>query len=409
MIKILFLDDSLEKIGITRDFLIGECNIPIRNIDVAYNVKEGRKLLYENDYDLLLLDLVLPRDQESEATAEDCVKFLGEIYYNSEIHIPVHIIGFSQHDELFDLHGGSFEDKLWHLISFSYTDNRWKDKLKNKVCHLVSVKTRFKESLEMVNKFDMAIICALEMPELQAVLELQCGWKLFETGSDPLLFHEGRISTINGNTYRIIACSINKMGMQATASVASMIIARFQVQYIFMVGICAGVRERGLNFGDIIITENCTDYGNGKVVEDADSGNLIFKPEPQQLQTDQMLLAKLSSFASRQIELLKIQTGYKGVKPNEMLQVKIAPTLSGAYVVASKSMVESISEPNRKIAGIDMEGYGLYLTCHFFNQTKPLMIKSVCDFADEKKDDRFQAYASYTSAKFLHAFIFEML
>ena len=56
-----------------------------------------------------------------------------------------------------------------------------------------------------------------------------------------------------------------------------------------------------------------------------------------------------------------------------------------------------------------MECYGLYLACHFFNQTKALFIKSVCDFGDEKKDDSHQEYAAYTSARFIHSFLFNMM
>lgn len=408
MIKILILDDSPEKIAITRKFLVEECKVNPDFIDVRSNVKDGRKILYENDYDLLLLDLVLPRDSETEATADESIKFLDEIYYNSDIHIPVHIIGFSQHENLFKDHNDSFEDKLWHLIAFSYSNNNWKDKLKNKICHLISVKNRFKESIEFKNKFDFAIICALENPELNAILELPCDWKIFYSEDDPILYHEGTINTLNGNSYRVLACSINKMGMQATASVASMIITKFKVKNIFMTGICAGIKDRGLNFGDIVVAENSFDYGSGKIQE-SDTGIFIFKPEPHQFSTDQTLISKLNNFINKKIELSKIQNAYKGNLSKNMLQAKIGPIASGSYVVASKSFAANIAEPNRKLLAIDMEGYGLYLACHFFNQTKALFVKSVCDFGDKEKDDNYQSYAAFTSANFLHSFIFNML
>ena len=408
MIKVLILDDSTEKINITKKFLEEECKIEAEFIDEKYNIKEGRKALYEKDYDLLLLDLVMPRDSESEASAGESIKFLEEIYYNSDIHIPVHIIGFSQHDELIEIHSDSFEDKLWHLITFSYTNNSWKDKLKNKICHLISVKSRFKESIEAKNKFDFAIICALENPELNSILELPCNWKPFDNEDGPILYHEGKINTLNGNSYRVIACSINKMGMEATASISSMLISKFKVKNIFMTGICAGVKERGLDFGDIVIAENSTDYGSGKMTE-TESGTFLFKPEPHQFPTDQNLISKLNNFINKNVEILKIQTNFKGTPSKTLLKAKIGPVASGSYVVASKSFVSNITEPNRKLLAIDMEGYGLYLACHFFNQTKALYIKSVCDFGDEKKDDDYQKYAAYTSANFLHSFIFNML
>lgn len=408
MIKILILDDSTEKIRIIRGFLKEECNVDSSYVDDRGTIKEGRKILYENDYDLLLLDLVMPRDSESEPTPEESIKFLNEIYYNSEIHIPVHIIGFSQYDELILSHLDNFEDKLWHLINFSFIDNNWKDKLKNKVCHLISVKNRFKESIEAKTKFDIGIISALETPELREILYLPCNWKTVEIDGDPNVYHEGSISTINGNTYKLIACSINKMGMQATASVSSMIIAKFKVKYLFMSGICAGVKEKGLNFGDIVIAENLTDYGSGKIISNT-QGELVLKPEPHQFPTDQNLIAKINNFIRDNSYLASIQSKYTGIHNQSILKAKIGPVASGSYVIASKSLVETIAEQNRKLLAIDMEGYGLYLACHYFNQTKALLIKSICDFGDDQKDDTYQAYAAYTSANFLHSFIFNMM
>ncbi len=408
MIKVLILDDSHEKISIIKKFLLEECNINEQFVDERNTIKDGRKILYENDYDLLLLDLVMPRDSQSDPTAEESIKFLDEIYYNSEIHIPVHIIGFSQYDELILSHTDSFQDKLWHLINFSYTNNSWKDKLKSKICHLISVKNQFKESIESKSQFDIGIICALETPELKEILELTWNWKRFNVEGDPNIYHEGLINTVNGNAYRIIACSINRMGMQATASVSSMIIAKFKVKNLFMTGICAGIKSTNLNFGDIIIAENLTDYGSGKMSENT-KGDFIFKAEPHQFPTDQNLISKVNTFIRDNNELLSIQSNYKGTQSSTILNAKIGPVASGSYVVASNSLVEKIAEPNRKLLAIDMEGYGLYLACHYFNQTKALFIKSICDFGDENKNDEHQRYAAYTSARFLNSFIVNMM
>lgn len=408
MIKILILDDSVEKVKIIKQFLKEECNVDEKFINERQTIKEGRKILYENDYDLLLLDLVLPRDSESEPTAEESIKFLDEIYYNSEIHIPVHIIGFSQYDELINTHADSFDDKLWHLINFSYTNNNWKDKLKSKICHLISVKNRFKEIIEAKSTFDIGIISALETPELKEILELPCNWKTLEFDNDPIVYHEGSISTLNGNTYRLIACSINKMGMQATASVTSMIVAKFKVKYLFMNGICAGIKERGLEYGDIIIAENLTDYGSGKMTSNS-QGELVLKPEPHQFPTDQNLISKINNFIRNNKELISIQSSFKGTQAKTVLKAMVGPVASGSYVIASKSLVKTLTDSNRKLLAVDMEGYGLYLACHYFSQTKPLFIKSVCDFGDETKDDTYQSYASYTSARFLYSFLFNIM
>jgi nucleoside phosphorylase len=175
-----------------------------------------------------------------------------------------------------------------------------------------------------------------------------------------------------------------------------------------MTGICAGIKDRGTNYGDIIISENITDYGSGKMVEN-DNNDLILKPEPHQIPTEQHLISKLNSFLREEDKILQIQTKYKGNKPTTLLTAKIGPTTSGSYVVSSEDLVNSITNQNRKLLAIDMEAYGMYLACHYFNKATPLMIKSVCDFGDKHKGDDYQNYASFTSANFLYSFIFNML
>lgn len=408
MIKILILDDSREKTNLIKTFLIEECQIDEGLITDCATIKDGRKILYSNDFDLMLLDLVMPRELGSEPSAEESIRFIEEIYYNSQIHIPVHIIGFSQHIKLVNEHNEKFEDRLWHLINFDYTNNEWKDKLKNKVCHLVSVKERFKEVIESKYKFDAGIICALESPELKEVLDLPLNWKEFRIENDPFVYHEGSLQTKKGNDYRIVACSINKMGMQAAASLSSMMISKFSIKQLYMVGICAGVRARNVNYGDIIISESTLDYGTGKMQENVQN-EMVFNPEPHQLPTDQTILANIHNFLRNNEEILKIQSSYNGEKPNNLLSAFVGPIASGSYVVSSNSFVKSITQHNRKLIGIDMEGYGVYLACHFFNNTKALFIKSVSDYGDDQKDDRFQKYASYTSARFLYSFLFNSL
>jgi nucleoside phosphorylase len=358
----------------------------------------------------LLLDLVLPRDNDSEATAEESIKFLEEIYYNSSINIPIHIIGFSQYDDMVKQYESKFENKLWHLIKFDYINSEWKDLLKVKISHLISTKIEYKKSIEGKENFDYAIICALDNPELKAVLQLPCEWKMLkiDESNDPIVYYEGTINTLNGNARRILACSVNKMGMQATVCITSIIISKFNVDTVFMTGICAGVEDRGLGFGDVIIAENTTEYAAGKITENKD-GVFNFKPEPMQLPTNQKLISLVNTFISNHEEdLVDIYSKFKQNKPRALFKAKVGPTVSGSMVVASKSIMKNITESNRKILGVDMEGHGMYLASHFLEGSKALFIKSVCDFGDNQKNDDYQDYASYTSARFLHSFIFNM-
>ena len=95
MIRILIIEDNPEKLKRIIAFLNNECKVIDEYIDCAGNVQEGYDLLCEKSYDLLLLDLVLPKNKEDEPSAESGMQFLDEIHYNPNINIPIHIIGLT--------------------------------------------------------------------------------------------------------------------------------------------------------------------------------------------------------------------------------------------------------------------------------------------------------------------------
>lgn len=66
-------------------------------------------------------------------------------------------------------------------------------------------------------------------------------------------------------------------------------------------------------------------------------------------------------------------------------------------------MIDGLTALNRKIVGVEMEGYGVMLAGRACGQPKPsvLIAKSVCDFGDVEKDDQYQRYAAHTSAAFV--------
>lgn len=78
-----------------------------------------------------------------------------------------------------------------------------------------------------------------------------------------------------------------------------------------------------------------------------------------------------------------------------------APCASGPVVVADGTTLTEIREmQNREVLTLEMEAYGVYCVARKASQPQPITfsIKSVCDFADPRKNDAMQKYASYTSA-----------
>jgi nucleoside phosphorylase len=106
-----------------------------------------------------------------------------------------------------------------------------------------------------------------------------------------------------------------------------------------------------------------------------------------------------------------IQRECKYNKPDIVLKALMGPMASGSYVISTEAKLNEIKATQRKLLGVEMEGYGLYYACEH-NQDKSvkgIMIKSISDFGDSTKNDQFQEYSSYTSAQFIYHFIREEL
>lgn len=89
-----------------------------------------------------------------------------------------------------------------------------------------------------------------------------------------------------------------------------------------------------------------------------------------------------------------------------MSSLHIGTVATGASVIANPEKLKMIQSQIRDVIAIEMEIFGVYYDARWSVSPKPIYIsiKSICDFADEKKNDTFHDYASFTSAK-----IFEKL
>jgi nucleoside phosphorylase/CheY-like chemotaxis protein len=410
MIKILIVEDNDHKLSAIKRLLTDEMMFEEQGYDVAKDIKAAKRLLMKNFYDLLILDLVLPLDEGDIPSPEKGARFMRDINSMSNLNPPVHIIGLTEFGEFNDKYEQDFNDNLWYLINYNATEINWQDKLKNLINHLLSIKNKFFEKMQNENNQDVAIITALSSPEFEYVLSAYDNWSRIDIVGDITKYYTTEVS-FNGKNIKIVAACADHMGMTATTSLTTRICMHFKPKYIFMAGICAGVRGNDLNYGDIVIAEQSWDYGSGKMkeVKDVDGTiNRIFEPDARPIQLSLDLVAKMNHFLRDDSIRIKIQSGWKsGKKPEYVLKAKLGPVASGAYVVASDLVMKDIKFNQRKLVGVEMEAYGLYYAAQHspFGNTKPIMIKSICDFGDAEKHDEFQEYAAYTSAQFIRQFI----
>jgi nucleoside phosphorylase len=77
------------------------------------------------------------------------------------------------------------------------------------------------------------------------------------------------------------------------------------------------------------------------------------------------------------------------------------PLACGSSVVANRAVVEKqVLSLFPKTVGLDMESYSVAFTCQNCKEPRPtpILVKSICDFADSEKSDQYQKFAAYTSA-----------
>lgn len=222
---------------------------------------------------------------------------------------------------------------------------------------------------------------------------------------DPTIYHIGEINLTSGMKKNILAASTTRMGLVSSSALTTKIQIKFQPDYIFMVGICAGVKDK-TNLGDIIIADPVWDWGSGKSTKvDGVSSHL---PSPHQVNLDTKLRSKLMRLSVEKKYLNEIYCNYNlGKRPTHSLQLLIGPMASGASVIEDEDIVNKIKSSNRDVIAVEMEAYGVMASVTIAAElpAKVIVIKSVCDFANLKKNNDWQKYAAYTSIRFAFNFI----
>lgn len=413
MIQVLLVEDNPHKQENIKNTILDNSNIKTSDLQVASSVKEAKKLLYNNYFDLMILDLVLPIETGLVADAKNGAQFLEDIHSSPMLKPPIHIVGLSGFSDKVTEYHEQFSKKLWNLIDYQAESTGWQDQLKTIIYHLVKTRQRFIQSTVKKHSYDVAIITALPTPEFEAILKLNKGdWEKVVVEDDFIKYHKTTFME-GGKIRTVIAATADQMGMTASSHLATKVILYFRPKYLIMGGILAGIKDRGLGFGDILVAEQSWDYGSGKIVEkpkstDSEISDTYFLPDTKDIQLSADLKAKVIDFKLTKGYILdQIQNEWPGDTPITKLKLHLGPIGSGSYVISSESTLAEIKDHQRKLLGVEMETFGVYYAGEHSPEpkTKAISIKSVSDYGDGAKNDKFQKYAAYTSANFIYHFI----
>jgi nucleoside phosphorylase/GTPase SAR1 family protein len=113
----------------------------------------------------------------------------------------------------------------------------------------------------------------------------------------------------------------------------------------------------------------------------------------------------LTESGSKQVKEWNNTELKKEAEPDKPLQAHIGVFASGNNVVEDRGVFPALLERERDVLALEMEAAAFLFTARKIYRDAPcFVVKSVCDYADEEKNDNFQPYAQQTSAAWAWGF-----
>ena len=234
-LDILIIDDKDAKIDALRQVITPLFTDDTVVIDEAHTIAEGRDMMREHTYDLLILDMVIPELDGDEPSRTAGADFLNELYDNDSIQKPLQIIGLTEYEAEFNQQQVEFRDRLWYLLLYSQSKLEWKKNLKSKVLQLTKMKHDFVESLESVNRYDVGIVCT----DRDAFEQMQkafrgCQWDDCRLPGLPWLFRTTWVSTSAFHDIRVIAACVEGQSSSDATVLATALYAATHIGTLFL-------------------------------------------------------------------------------------------------------------------------------------------------------------------------------
>lgn len=400
MTSILLVDDNIERTR--RVAAIVYKKNRITQLCVVTNVIDAKRQLERRRFDLMLLDICLPKRPERDPEPDGGLELLRWLRTGRYGRAPRYIVGITAFEESQELAQVDFNNLLWRLLRVDLDSEHWQTELENTLDDLgVDYQPPFRGDGSS-HYVDLLVIGALEEPEISCVLQLPGNFERIKVQNDASVYYMGRFEE-GRRSLSVVVVAASDKGLSAAAVAVTKGINAFWPRYVYMPGITAGVNGR-TNIGDTIFANVCWDWGSGKLKE-AD-GAEIFLPAPYQCRLNETLLRSAAELRRDRVFLERIYGEYRGVKPAEKPDVKLGAMASGASVLQSQAAVKRVIDQHKDLLAIEMEAFAVMFASETACMPRPLSIvaKTVCDNGDKEKNDRFQAYAAHVSARVLYRY-----
>lgn len=404
MLKILVIDDDPTRFSFFDQMVIGKFALDT-DVEISTNARDALQNLEKKTYDVLIVDMAIPLTPwANETNRNGGVEVLQHLLEDETLIRPHYIIGLTAAVDDEPEVTNFFVDSPWVLMKIGASGIDWHSKLVNLIAHADNVKNA-EESLEY--GVDICVITALSDPEQSAIFATEIAWEDEPEYMDSnTIIRRGKLSTAGGHQLSVISGCSMRMGSVEAALLTSKLIVRYRPKILAMAGICAGM-EGKVAYGDAILGSPVWDWTSSKWDKD-ENGNDRVLPSPHYLDCSREVVSRFRILGQDIGYLAQLRNKWPGSKPRDALSALVGPNASGPIVVADGTTLQNIKiNQNRDVLGLEMEAYGVYAAALAAGLPRPvvLSIKSVCDFADPRKNDEMQRYASYTSAQITVEFL----
>src|SRR5207249_1992349 len=127
---------------------------------------------------------------------------------------------------------------------------------------------------------------------------------------------------------------------------------------VVMIGIAAGTKDGGKQFGDVLVADPSVDYNSGKVVRE--NGIRGFLPDPYPIGLNARLRSVLLKYRGANSLFEEIRSGWSGRLPSATNRLHVGPLGAADQVIDDADRVLEIQRNWRKLIGVEMETYGVY-------------------------------------------------
>jgi len=246
---------------------------------------------------------------------------------------------------------------------------------------------------------DFAVVVALPK-ELAALLHYFPELEQLTIGASSRSYYRGVIPTVRGISYRVVATLLHSMGNLEASHATADIIRDWNPRYVLVNGLAGGLCRTKQDFGDIVASDSIVYYEPAKLRESGcEHRNRQFPADPTLL--DGILNLTDSDWRMR----LPVRPDGRAAS-SRYPSIHIGPIASGEKVIAASDEADRLRMRQPNLVAVEMESAGVASAA--FSAVKKvgfLTIRSICDFADSSKDDRWHEYAARCAASCLRGFL----